>query len=196
MASREGQVLVLSLHLHHTKKEAQACDSSVCNKFYSLLLTQLSISPGSAFSLRGISWQPFSSVLSQTYLRETSLHETEMICTTFFAPAVMPFSATSHLMSAHREASVMQQRALFKIKKVVPKPFPPFLGSYRTGLTQYVLCFNQLLPRANWLNPALPSGSRSVLLGLVSITSITGCIWESAEKNVNLIVDYLKHQLW
>lgn len=39
MESREGQVLVLSLHLHHIRKEEQAGNSSVCNKLSSLFLS-------------------------------------------------------------------------------------------------------------------------------------------------------------
>lgn len=37
MESRKGQVLVLSLHLYHIRKETQAHNSSVCNKLSSLL---------------------------------------------------------------------------------------------------------------------------------------------------------------
>lgn len=37
MESREGQVLVLSLHLQHIRKEEHAGNSSICNKISSLL---------------------------------------------------------------------------------------------------------------------------------------------------------------
>lgn len=102
MENREGQVLVLFLHLHRTRKEAQARVSSVCNKPSSLLLSlRLAYHLDLHFPHRCTSSQPFSNVLSQMYLREMPLHETEIICRKISTPAVTPLSATPRIVSAH-----------------------------------------------------------------------------------------------
>lgn len=80
--------------------------------------------------------EPFSIVLRQRYLREISVHETEMIGMKIFTPAVTPLPA--HAGSRNLAVSSMQQQALSVYEqKVSPQTIPS--SCFRTGLTEYLL---------------------------------------------------------
>ena len=137
MESRKGQVLVLSLHLHHTRKEAQACDSSVCNKFSSLLLSLtlafhwICIFPQKYLIAAFLQCtEPDVPKRNATSQSRNEMHEI------FYPSSNTLFSYPPHnVSSCGKPAQCSSGPSLTMNKKVVPKTFPPLLSSFRTGLT-------------------------------------------------------------
>lgn len=68
-------------------------------------------------------------------------------------------------------------------------PFLPLLGPFRTGLMQYLLCFDQLE------KPSIALRELICVPGIGDTTGIMPAFGEVLKKNVNLAADYLKLQL-